>query len=64
MANYALYVSEKSVQIYIYIYTMMWSFFKLAEFNTEMTNTYLEITSLSFSNRLDSKDFLISPIPS
>lgn len=62
MANYALYVSEKSVQIYIY--TMIWSFFKLAEFNTEMTNTYLEVTSLSFSNRLDSKDFLISPIPS
>lgn len=55
---------RKNLFKYIYIYTMMWSFFKLAEFNTEMTNTYLEITSLSFSNRLDSKDFLISPIPS
>lgn len=55
---------RKNLFKYIYIYTMMWSFFKLAEFNTEMTNTYLEVTSLSFSNRLDSKDFLISPIPS
>lgn len=61
MVNYALTYQKN---LFKYIYTMIWSFFKLAEFNTEMTNTYLEVTSLSFSNRLDSKDFLISPIPS